>query len=210
MRTTLLTLFISLFIIQFSRAQSGSFLIKGRTMRPSSHIFGDNSNGSVGISLGYGRLFKGGHWGADLTAFGDALSYKFDMPDARRFNGSTVYTGLAITPRYCFNPDDDVQFSFLLSLKGGYNYGWGIVNENAFGSEDRQIENQSVNAGYSMEYSPAVSVAFPIEAGSLGIEFGYDSTDYGKGLNKLRSKYYPPINIHSSYMYVGVFFRLGH
>ncbi|RYU91162.1 hypothetical protein EWM62_04270 [Mucilaginibacter terrigena] len=210
MRATLLTLITCLFFVQFSKAQSGGFVIKLRTIRPSTHVFGDSSNGSVGVSLGYGKVSKDGRLGVDLTAFGDILGYKFDLPNDRNFDGSTIYTGIAITPRYCFNPDDDVQFSVSLSFKTGYNYGSGIVNQYNFGSDDRQIENQTVKAGYSMEYSPAISIGFPFETGSVGLDIGYDSTDYGRGINKLRSKYYPPLNIHSDCMYVGVFFRFGH
>jgi len=210
MRITCLTLLLTVFCLQISKAQSGGLLIRLRSMQPASDIFNKSvSNGSFGLNLGYSKTLKGGHWGGDITGFFDAMDYNFYIPYSMRFTGYTNYTGVAVGPKYCFNPKSDVQFYLALYLKGGYNWGDGFVYKGPNKDEERQTENKSVTAGTTTAFSPVASLTFPVDFGNMGIELGYDSSDYGRGIRKLRSNYYQPINYHSGYLFAGVFFRLG-
>ena len=208
MRTILLTLIICLFSIPFCRAQSG-FLIGIRGITPSNNFL-DSKYTSVGVNLGYGKAFLKGRIGTDLTAFADFLSYKHDLPDLRRLDATTFYTGLAINPWYCFNPqNEDVRLSLSLSVKAGYNQGWGIVTQADLSEQDKQIENKTTDAGFAVAVAPAVNVIIPINIGSIGISLGYDSSNFGKGINKLKSAYYPPVNYSSGGVFLGFTFRFG-
>ncbi|MBK0378295.1 hypothetical protein [Mucilaginibacter segetis] len=61
-----------------------------------------------------------------------------------------------------------------------------------------------------MALVPAVNIAFHGEKSSIGAAMGYDSSNYGTGINKLTSEYYSPVNYSSGCLFLGVFFRLGH
>lgn len=126
MRTIFLTLFFALFLIQFSKAQSG-FVGGIRGITPTNNFL-DSRYASVGINLGYGKVYLKGHVGTDLTAFADILGYKEELTGLRKLNAATFYTGLALTPWYCFNPqNEEVRLSVSMALKGGINQGWGTV-----------------------------------------------------------------------------------
>lgn len=206
MRTIFLTLFISLFFIQVTKAQSG-FVIGVRGITPSVNFL-DSKYSSVGVNLGYGKTFLKGHMGADLTAFADFLSYKNDL---RKLDATTFYTGLALNPWYCFNSENEgVLLSVSMAIKGGINQGWGVVTQSNLSDQDKQIENKAVHAGFAVNAAAAVNLTFPINVGSIGFSLGYDTTNFGKGINKLRPTYYAPLNYSSSGIFLGISFRLGH
>lgn len=197
-----------------ARAQSGGPLIRIGAMQPTANLSDSNlTKGSFQINIGYGKVFAGGHAGLDVTGFADVMKYNFyfDHFD-KRFRGTTLYSGIAITPNYCINPDGEVRVSIGLSIKAGYNWGYG----NVYGYSEQhdnysdKLESKSLSAGYSFAYSPMVSVAIPGNFGSVGLELGYDSTNYGTGINRLRSDYYAPLKYNSGYLFAGIFFRLHH
>lgn len=181
-----------------------------RNLTPSNNFL-DSRYRSVGINAGYGKELLKGRVGIDLTAFGDFLGYKEDLPDLRQLDATTFYYGLALTPRYCFNPSDEyVRIFISAAVKGGQNVGLGIVTQTYINSDDKQIENRSVKTGFSAAVAPAIIVTIPGNKVSSDISFGYDSSNFGRGMNKLRSTYYAPINYSSGGIFLGFTFRLGH
>jgi hypothetical protein len=197
-----------------THAQSSGLLIRIGTMQPTADLLDSNvSKGSFRVNIGYGKVFAGGHSGFDITGFADVMSYNFYFDDDyKRFEGTTLYTGIAITPHYCINPESDVQIAVALSIKGGYNVGYGDVYRYSEPRDDytEKLEGKSTNAGYAFAYSPMITFSIPTEHASVGLELGYDSSNYGAGINRLRSKYYAPIKYNSGYLFFGVFFRLHH
>lgn len=197
-----------------TRAQSSGLLIRVGTMQPTSDLLDSNlAKGSFRVNIGYGKVFAGGHSGVDITGFADVMNYNFYFDDDyKRFEGTTLYTGIAITPHYCINPQGDVQFAFALSIKGGYNVGYGDVYGYNKQRDDytNKLEGKSVGAGYTFAYSPMITLSIPCEFGSVGLELGYDSSNYGAGINHLRSNYYTPVRYNSGYLFLGVFFRVDH
>jgi hypothetical protein len=209
--------FISMFLLCYAlnvQAQSSGLLIRIGTMQPTADLLDSNiSKGSFRVNLGYGKVFAGGHSGFDITGFADVMSYNFYFDDDyKRFEGTTLYTGIAITPHYCINPEGEVQVAIALSIKGGYNVGYGDVYRYNEPREDYtdKLEGKSVGAGYTFAYSPMITLSIPGGYGSAGLELGYDSSNYGAGINRLRSKYYAPVKYNSGYLFIGVFFRLNH
>ncbi|MDN3581670.1 hypothetical protein [Mucilaginibacter flavus] len=157
-------------------------------------------------------MIPGNHFGYDVTAFADFMNYNYYFDSNKRFEGTTLYTGLAVGPHYTFNPQSDVQFSVGFSLKMGYNWGYGIVKEYSTQHDDYRfrLERNVVNGGYSVAFAPMVSLSTPFDIGTLGLELGYDSSNFGQGINKLRSSYYSPLKYNSGYLFLGVFIRLHH
>lgn len=190
-------------------AQSDNLVIRGRSMLPVTNLSDQSSENAFGLSLGYGKVFKGDHLGLDLTAFADIMNYHLDFDADKYFYGTTLFTGLAFTPSYCINPKGEVQITLAVSAKAGYNFGYGTVYRYKQQElNDPRLEDKTAAAGLEIAFSPMVTFAFPTDAGSLGIELGYDGSNYGAGINKLRSTYYKPINFNSGYVFLGVFFRL--
>lgn len=180
-------------------------------MQATSNLLDDDTNkDSFGLNLGYGKMIAGNHFGYDATAFADFMNYNYYFDDNKRFEGTTLYTGLAVGPHYTFNPQSDVQFSVGLALKFGYNWGYGSVKEYSSQNDDYRfrLESKTVNGGYSVALAPMISAGMPTDFGTVGLELGYDSSNFGQGINKLRSSYYPPLNYHSGYFFFGVFIRL--
>ena len=179
-------------------------------MQATSNLFDDDPNkDSFGLNLGYGKMIPGNHFGFDVTGFADWMNYNYYFDDDKRFEGSTLYTGFAITPHYTFNPQSDVQFSAGFSLKLGYNWGYGDVKEYSNQNDDYRfrLERKVANGGYSVAFAPMISAGVPTDFGTVGLELGYDSSNFGQGINKLRSTYYPPLKYNSGYLFLGVFFR---
>jgi hypothetical protein len=193
--------------------QSNSFVIRLRSMQATSNLSDDDRNkDSFGLNLGYGKMIPGNHFGYDVTGFADFMNYNYYFDDNKRFEGTTLYTGLALSPHYTFNPQNEVQFSAGFSLKVGYNWGYGSVKEYSSQKDDYRyrLERKVANGGYSVAFAPMVSVSTPFNIGTVGLELGYDSSNFGQGINKLRSTYYPPLNYRSGYLFLGVFIRLHH
>lgn len=180
-------------------------------MQASSNLFDEDANNeSFGLNLGYGKMMRGNRFGYDITVFGDWMKHNYYFDSNKRFEGATLYTGLAITPHYTFNPGSDVQFSAGVSFKAGYNQGYGSIKKRGDQNDDynERLESKTVNGGYSVAVAPMISVGIPAGFGTMGLELGYDSSNYGQGINKLRSVYYPPLNYHSGYVFLGAFLRL--
>ncbi|RFZ95096.1 hypothetical protein D0C36_06100 [Mucilaginibacter conchicola] len=195
-------------LVSFAANAQNSFLANIKAISPAAS-FTDSKYASFGFELGYSREFAHGRAGIDIAPFADFLNYKHDLPDLRQFDGTTFYAGLGISPRYCFNPEQELKFSAVVTVKGGYNYGWGIVTQTYIGADDKQIENQTVNAGFALNLAPAVEMSFPGSKTNVSLRLGYDSSNFGKGLNRLRSQYYAPINYSSGGIFLGVVLRLG-
>jgi hypothetical protein len=184
-------------------------VIRPRMMQPISDIYGAKL-ASLGLNLGYGKVFTNRHWGADATVFGDLLGSEFDFAANKDMQTTTFTTGLSFNPYYVVNPQSNYfQLSFSLSVNPGYNFG----NEEVFltgapGSKDKQLENNSAAGGLGVTFSPAVSIGFKGTQGTGGIEFGYSTSDFGAGLSSMSSKYYHPLGYNSGYLFVCLFFRL--
>ncbi len=194
-----------------AHAQSNSFVIRLGTMQPVRDLLDSNvSKNSLRLNVGYGRKLSE-HSAVDITAFADLMNYNFYFDyDDKRFEGSTLYTGIAVTPHYYFNPEDDFQVGVALSIKGGYNVGYGTINKYSNEREDYtdRLENKSAGAGYTFAFSPMLTFTCPVDFGSVGFELGYDSSNYGAGISHLRSKYYAPVKYDTGYLFFGVFVRL--
>lgn len=211
MKLVWLSAVFTIIVTTICSAQSNSLVIRLRSMQPEADVFDNSvSEGSIGLNLGYGRVFKGNHLGVDVTAFGDLMNYKFYFGDDKRFDGSTIFTGLSFTPSYIVNPNSNVQFKLSLSVKGGYYFGLGTVYQYQIPqvNEERRIEDKSAGGIVGTALSPVISVQFPVDFGDVGIETGYDTSDYGAGIRRLRSAYYSPIKYKSGYLFIGAFFRL--
>ncbi|SDE20259.1 hypothetical protein SAMN05216464_104326 [Mucilaginibacter pineti] len=208
-------LFIAVFILSCALtadAQTSGFTMRLRGMQPRADLFKqDVDDGGVGLNAGYYRVAKDNHFSYDVTVFADKMSYRYYVDDYDYLNGTTLFSGLAATPSYCFNPRGNVHISVGLSLKAGFNWGFGVVHEYAQGDADSdpRVESKSASAGFTSAFAPMVIIGIPSDGGetSAGLELGYDTSDYGTGVNKLRSKYYPPLNYHSGYLFVGVYVR---
>jgi hypothetical protein len=194
-----------------AQAQSNSLIIRLGTMQPLRDLLDSNaSKNSLRLNVGYGKSFSA-HAGVDITAFADLMEYNFYFDgEDKRFEGNTLYTGIALTPRYCVNPDGDMQVSFALSIKGGYNVGYGDVKKYSYERNDytTKLESKSVGAGYTFAFSPMLTFNCPTDFGGIGFELGYDNSSYGVGIGKLRSNYYQPIKYNSGYLFFGIFVRL--
>lgn len=203
-------LFISLGCLTAS-AQTSGFTFKLRSMQPAADLFNqDIDDSSLGLNVGYYHIVKDNHFSYDFTAFGDMMGYRYYVDGDRYLNGTTLYSGLAVTPNYCFNPRGNVKISVGLSLKAGFNWGYGVVHEYALNEDDNdpRVESKSVAAGFASAFAPMVIIGVPSDGDtSVGFELGYDTSNYGTGVNRLRSDYYAPLNYHSGYMFLGVFVR---
>lgn len=207
MKFRLITLSIISLLTLTAKAQNGFIaILKGIT--PSKNFL-DSRHKSVGIELGYGWERSNGRMGIDLTAYLDFLGYAHELPELRTFDGGTIHTGLSVSPRYCFNPESNLKLSAILSLKPGYYYGSGVVTQLNVETPDKQIENKTINAGFGFDIAPAVDLTFSHSKPGISIRLGYDSSNFGKGLNQLRSNYYPPIKYDSGSIFIGLILRFG-
>ncbi|RYE26563.1 MAG: hypothetical protein EOP45_03840 [Sphingobacteriaceae bacterium] len=192
-------------------AQSGKFIVGidhfQKTNRFSHYLLSDKS---LGVKLGYSQSFDREAWSIDLTGFANYLDYNFDLAPDRYFTGGTLYTGIGIAPRYCFNPEAKFHFSVSAMLKGQYGFGQGnVFKRQPSDLSDESLERNFVKTGFGLGFSPLVSLEYPVSLGTVGLEAGWDSSDAGRGINALRSSYYRPISYHSSALFVGLVFRLG-
>jgi len=184
-------------------------VIRPRLMQPISDIYGKKI-ASLGANLGYGKVFNNRHWGADATWFGDLLGSQFNFSPDKYLQTTTITTGLSVNGYYVVNPQSNYfQLSFSLSVNPGYNFGnEAVFQTGAPGTKDKQLENNSAPGGAGVTFSPAVSIGFKGTQGTGGIEFGYNTSDFGAGLINLASKYYRAPGYNSGYLFVSVFFRL--
>jgi hypothetical protein len=194
-------------------AQTDSDVVRIRTMKPVRELF-DNAvdKGSFGLTLGIGEVFHRGRVGFDIGAFADLMNYNFDIDNDKRFRGSNLCLGPGVCSRYCFNPQNSFRFSVGLLLKVGYNWGTGDVYkyDNQHNNYGDRLEDKSIKSNISVAVSPFISLSTNGNPGPIAIELGYDSANYARQINNLRSAYYSPLNYHSGYLFVGIALTFGH
>lgn len=191
-------------------AQSGNFVVGidhfQKTNRFFHYLLSDKS---LGVHLGYSQGFDQQAWSLEVTGFANYLDNNFDISPERYFTGGTLFTGLSLAPRYCFNPDGKFLISVSTQIKGQYSFGQGdVFQRQSSDLGDKALERKFVKTGFGLGFSPRLLVEYPVSLGTVGLEAGWDSSDAGKGVNALRSSYYRPINYHSSAFFLGLVFRI--
>ncbi|RKR85167.1 hypothetical protein BDD43_5428 [Mucilaginibacter gracilis] len=225
MRLLTLLTFLFLFNIipyQAAVAQNNGFTIGLSTMWPDYGLPRKDDGSatlSTAIDLGYRTyILKNAHLSTGFSGFFELYDCPFtlagstDPKDAlkplKSLYGTTVFTGIGITPSWCFNPDGDWTFSVAVKLKAGNYYGWGTVQGQDAAGNTINYDKQSANAGLGVAWSPRLVLERDIDSHSIGLLIGWDSTDFGKGVRSLRSTYYPNQTYRSSAIVLGVIVRL--
>jgi hypothetical protein len=207
---TILCLALSLAGIRHLYAQSEYVMAAVRLMEPANNLYG-TPLASVGASLGYGKTFNNGHWGAEYTAFADNMNSSFEFATNKEFQAITFIAGLAITPTYCINPENEsIRISGGISVKTGYNWGLTDIYLSGTGAaKDETLENKTANAGFTIAFAPEVIIGLINDDNRIrGLEFGYDTSSYGTGASKIKSAYFKPPGYNSGYLFIGIFLRL--
>lgn len=194
--------------------QSGSFIIGIDHFQKTNGFFHYLlSDKSLGLKLGYSKDFDNDAWSADIIGFGNYLDYNnFDIGKDKYFTGGTLFTGIGLMPRYCFNPDQ--KFRLFIGVLGNvqYAFGQGDVFKKSSGDtnqSDEILERKFIKAGFGFSVSPQLIFEYPVELGTVGIEAGWNSSDAGKGINALRSSFYKQINYHSSSFFIGFVLKIS-
>ncbi|QEM03109.1 hypothetical protein DIU31_006080 [Mucilaginibacter rubeus] len=99
---------------------------------------------------------------------------------------------MSVTPSWCFNPQKTWTVALALKVKAGKYFGWGSVQGENEKGEQKLFERNSNNAGYGIGWSPRLVLERDIGDKSLQLFGGWDSTDPGRGVSRLRSAYYSP------------------
>lgn len=191
----------------FSQERKGGFLFSARYMLPfTSPPEAIRSADGFGVSLGYGRMSLNENpfqW--QIFAGLGMLSYNPSTTGATEIHTGSTVISAGFTPEYRLLPTDGWDLYIACQLKIGSHIGDSKVNYYS-GNENKE-EQQHVFAGWKAAISPLLKLQAPLNDNLTGSFFiGWDSTDFGRGMRKLKSDFYDPYTFKASVIYAGVSF----